>query len=66
MTVKKKASSEASGIFLPTYEEGKPELPDDWRRKLRSREEMLGYLRTACRYWYSEEWYGSERRKTKA
>ncbi len=66
MTVKKNESTKGSDIFVPTYEAGKPEVPDDWRKKLRSREEMLGYLRTACRYWYSEDWYGSERRKTRA
>ena len=55
-----------SGVLGPTYQAGKPEAPDDWRKKLRSREEMLGYLKTACRYWYSDDWYGSERRKTKA
>ncbi len=55
-----------AGLLGPTYEAGKPEAPDDWRKKLRNREEMLGYLKTACRYWYSDDWYGSERRKTKA
>ena len=48
------------------YEAGKPESPDQWRRKLRSRDEMLEYLRTGERYWYSEEWFGSEKRKTPA
>jgi hypothetical protein len=62
----KKTRAEAPGVLGPTYEAGKPDAPDDWRKKLRSREEMLGYLKTACRYWYSDDWYGSERRKTKA
>jgi len=53
-------------VLGPTYEAGKPDAPDDWRKKLRSRDEMLGYLKTACRYWYSDDWYGSERRKTRA
>ena len=62
----KKNGADAPGVLGPTYEAGKPDAPDDWRKKLRSREEMLGYLKTACRYWYSDDWYGSERRKTKA
>ena len=37
-----------------------------WRYKLASREEKLKYLETAERYWYSKEWYGSEKRKTPA
>ncbi len=38
----------------------------NWRKKLNTREEMLKYLQTAERYWFSQEWYGSERRKTPA
>ena len=39
---------------------------DKWREKLRNREEMLKYLKTAERYWFSDDWYGSEKRKTPA
>jgi hypothetical protein len=53
-------------VLGPTFEEGKPETPINWRQKIRSREEMLAYLKTGERYWFSEEWYGSEKRKTKA
>jgi len=53
-------------VLGPTFEEGKPETPINWRQKMRSREEMLGYLKTGERYWFSEEWFGSEKRKTKA
>lgn len=53
-------------ILGPTYEEGKPTTPDRWRGKLTTRKEMLDYLKTAERYWYSKEWYGSEKRKTPA
>jgi hypothetical protein len=63
---RKDGASAAPNILGPTYEAGKPDAPDDWRNKLRNRQEMLGYLKTACRYWYSDDWYGSERRKTKA
>lgn len=53
-------------ILGPTYEEGTPQNPDRWRSKLRDRKEMLAYLKTGERYWFSEDWYGSEKRKTKA
>jgi hypothetical protein len=63
---KEKTRTDTTAVLGPTYEAGKPDAPDNWRVKLRSREEMLGYLKSACRYWYSDDWYGSERRKTKA
>ena len=53
-------------VLGPTYDEGKPETAINWRKKMRSREEMLAYLKTGERYWFSEEWFGSEKRKTKA
>lgn len=53
-------------VLGPTYEEGKPEAGQDWRRKLTTREERLGYLRSALRYWYGKDWYGSEKRKQEA
>lgn len=62
----KKPKATPPGVLGPTYEPGKPDAPDDWRKKLGSRQQMLDYLRSACRYWYSDDWYGSERRKTKA
>jgi hypothetical protein len=37
-----------------------------WRARLKNRDEKIRYLRNAERYWYSKEWYGSERRKTEA
>ncbi len=53
-------------VLGPTFEEGKPETPINWRQKMRNREEMLSYLKTGERYWFSDEWFGSEKRKTKA
>jgi len=53
-------------VLGPTFDEGKPEAPANWRQKLRNREEMLNYLKTGERYWFSEDWFGSEKRKTKA
>jgi len=51
-----------------TFEEGSPEGEElgKWRRKLDSREDKLKYLRNGERYWYSEEWFGSEKRKNPA
>ncbi len=55
-------------VLGATFEQGKPENEQmgRWRQKLESREEKLKYLQTGERYWYSEEWYGSEKRKNPA
>jgi len=53
-------------VLGSTFEKGKPGTPIHWRDKMRSREEMLAYLRTGERYWFNDEWFGSEKRKTKA
>ena len=53
-------------VLGPTFEEGKPSGRSDWREKLATREERLGYIRSAMRYWYNKEWYGSEKRKQEA
>jgi hypothetical protein len=53
-------------VLGPTFDEGKPEVPIIWRQKMRNRNEMLAYLKTRERYWFNEEWFGSEKRKTKA
>ncbi|MBM4448790.1 MAG: hypothetical protein FJ015_06095 [Chloroflexi bacterium] len=51
-----------------TYEKGKPEGEETgrWRQKLENRAEKLKYLKTAERYWYGKDWFGSEKRKTPA
>lgn len=51
-----------------TYEPGKPEGEDvgRWRQKLDSREDRLKYLQSGERYFYSDEWFGSEKRKNPA
>jgi hypothetical protein len=51
-----------------TYEPGKPEGEDagKWRQKLDSREERLKYLKNGERYFYGDEWFGSEKRKNPA
>jgi hypothetical protein len=53
-------------VLGATFEKGKPNTTIDWRAKLATREDAVGYLKTALRYWYSTEWYGSEKRKQEA
>jgi hypothetical protein len=53
-------------ILGSTYEAGIPLEKSDWRQKIKNREDIIQYLKTGLRYWYSNEWYGSERRKTPA
>ena len=55
-------------VLGATFEEGSPEgeEPGKWRQKLGSREEKLKYLETGERYWYGQEWFGSEKRKNPA
>jgi len=53
-------------ILGETYEDGKPDTPVLWRKKFKNREEMLKYLKSGERYWFSDDWYGSEKRKTPA
>jgi len=55
-------------VLGETYEKGKPEGEEmgKWRQKLENRADKLKYLSTAERYWYGEDWFGSEKRKTPA
>ena len=55
-------------VLGATFEKGKPEDGGmgKWRQKLESREEKLKYLQSGERYWYSKDWYGSEKRKNPA
>jgi len=55
-------------VLGATYDKGKPEDKDmgKWRQKLRNRTEQMRYLESGERYWYSQEWYGSEKRKNPA
>jgi hypothetical protein len=55
-------------ILAETYDDGLPVGEDagKWRQKLESREEKLNYLRNGERYWYSDDWFGSEKRKNPA
>ena len=55
-------------VLGATYEAGQPEGEDvgRWRQKLESREDKLKYLQNGERYWYSDDWFGSEKRKNPA
>ncbi|MBI2850095.1 MAG: hypothetical protein HYX80_03520 [Chloroflexi bacterium] len=55
-------------VLGETFEPGKPEGEEmgKWRQKLESRQEKLKYLETGERYYYSKDWYGSEKRKNPA
>ena len=64
----KSRTGEEVEILGGAYEPGTPELGDrvDWRSKLKARDDILKYIKTAHRYWYSKDWYGSEKRKNPA
>lgn len=66
--VKRRFDGEMVEVLGPTYEPGKPsqEGEGDWKARLTSYEAIIEYLKTAERYWYSKEWYGSEKRKNPA
>lgn len=49
-----------------SYEEGTPTEKGDWRKKLKEKDEIVQYLKTGLRYWYSTDWFGSEKRRTPA
>jgi hypothetical protein len=55
-------------VLGPTFEEGKPggENMGKWSQKLPSRIDKIKYLQTGQRYFYSQDWFGSEKRKTPA
>ena len=65
---KKAPDGEEVEVLGATFEEGRPAGEDlgKWRQKLSSREEKLKYLESGERYWYGQDWFGSEKRKTPA
>ena len=65
---KKAPGREDVEVLGATFEEGIPEGEEmgRWRQKLGNRQEKLRYLQTGERYWYSQDWYGSEKRKNPA
>jgi hypothetical protein len=36
-------------VLGETYEQGKPEKPENWREKLKNREDMIAYLKVGVR-----------------
>ena len=66
---KSASSKDKVEVLGETFENGTPETGGEegkWRQKLSSREEKLKYLQTGERYWFSKDWFGSEKRKTPA
>lgn len=55
-------------VLGATFEGGAPQGAEagKWRQKMTSRSEKLKYLQTGERYFYSQDWYGSEKRKKPA
>ena len=59
-------------ILLPTYAAGTDEDRYQWRKNIESvnvgeeAKPIMKYLTTAERYFYSQEWFGSEKRKNPA
>ena len=49
--LQEKTSFDGSKVHVlgETYEEGKPEKPENWREKLKTREDMMAYLKTGVR-----------------
>ena len=55
-------------ILGETYEPGVPEIIGcganyGWRTQIETTEDKIKYLKSGERYWYSKEWFGSEKRK---
>ncbi len=69
-TIKKKRFDGTEVEVLgENYEPGKPANGDrhDWCAKIGDdKKDMLMFLQTGLRYWYAEEGFGSEKRKTPA
>ena len=53
-------------VLGSTFEPGIPLERGEWKNRFSGREDEMKYLRTGLRYWYSDDWYGSEKRKKPA
>ncbi len=59
-------------ILLPTYAAGTDEDQYQWRKNIdavnvgEKSQPVMRYLTSAERYFYSKEWFGSEKRKNPA
>ncbi len=69
-TIKKKRFDGTEVEILgETYEEGESAQGEkyDWQSKIGDdKDGILNFLKTGLRYWYSDDWFGSEKRKTPA
>jgi hypothetical protein len=55
-------------VLDATFEKGTPVTIGagenlGWRKNFQTRNEMMKYLKAGERYWYSKEWYGSEKKR---
>jgi hypothetical protein len=68
--MEKASGREEVEVLGPTYEDGKPtgEETGRWSQKLTSRSEIIQYLQTGQRYFYTpfDKGFGSEKRDTPA
>lgn len=66
--VKKNFKGEDVTVIGPSYEAGKPagEEAGRWAHRLESREQIMSFLTNGERYFYGDDWFGSERRKNPA
>ena len=56
-------------VLGETYEDGEPQMGEkyNWQERLgEDKTEILRFLQTGLRYWYSDDWFGSEKRKNPA
>ena len=53
-------------IYGENFEAGIPTEAHNWRSELTTREEQMKYLENGERYWFSKDWFGSEKRKNPA
>lgn len=56
-------------ILGETYEPGQPAMGEkyNWESRVgQDKQDMLKFLKSGLRYWYSSEGFGSEKRKTPA
>ncbi len=59
-------------ILMPQYAPGSDEDRYPWRKNItyvnigEEKTPVMRYLKTAERYFYSKDWFGSEKRKTPA
>ncbi len=59
-------SGEKVKVVGPEYEEGTPEQPHQLEAEDPGPAGDAQVLQNGERYWFSKEWYGSEKRKTPA